>query len=243
MSNEIYPGDLRGLTWTRIRTPEFSTIVQASPGGEETRIVNCQNPIWHWTLMYSVLYDRVANLAPGYSETDYRFLQGFYLARQGMFDDFLFRDPSDSFVGPALNPADGSPNLKAQLQVVNDGAGNFYSPIQVRRGGQFYEDVTDLASGIGVYQNSAPADDPSDYTVQGPGLAVPGAAFAGLYLKWNAPPATPVTAQFDFYFRVRFETDAQDFEQIQRDLWAIGGDGGVNGSGQLKLMSSRRMAA
>jgi hypothetical protein len=78
------------------------------------------------------------------------------------------------------------------------------------------------------------------YAVGGPGLAIPGASFEGLYIAWPALPAQPVTAEFNFYFRVRFESDTQDFEQFASDLWAIGGDGGQKGSGELHLMSSRR---
>jgi len=241
MSNLVYPGDLRGLTWTRIKTAENSTGLQRSSSADETRIANYLNPIWHWILMYSVLYDRPGQLIPGYSVPDYRYLQGFFLARQGMFDDFLFLDPSDYSIGPAILTG-GGPNPLAQLQVVNDGAGNYYSPIQRNFGGLFYEDVTDLATGITVFANEALQANPADYTILGPGLAIPGASFSGLYLKWTTAPATPVTAQFNFYFRVRFESDTQDFEQLQHDLFAIGGDGGVKGSGELKLMSARRNA-
>jgi hypothetical protein len=241
MSNAIYPGDLRGLTWTVIKTSEASTIVQSSSSGVETRLANYQNPKWHWILQYSLLYDRPARLSPGYSTTEYRYLQGFFLARQGQFDDFLFDDPTDDSVGPAMLPGAGGPNLQAQLQVVNDGAGNFYSPVQRNFGGLFYEDVTDLGtSGITVFDNGAAKVAPADYQLLGPGLSIPGYSFAGPYLKWTAPPAGPVTTEFDFYFRVRFETDLQDFEQFQSDLWAIGGDGGVKGSGELKLVSARR---
>jgi hypothetical protein len=240
MSNAIYPGDLRGLTWSVVKTSEFSTIPQVASSGDETRIANYVNPIWHWLLMYSVLFDRPLSLSLGYSVTEYRYLQGFHLARGAMFDDFLFLDPTDYSVGPAMLPGGGGPNPQAQLQVVNDGAGNFYSPIQRNFGGLFYEDVTDLASAIGVYDNGLLKVLATDYTIGGPGLAVPGAAFAGLYLQWVTEPAGPVTAQFNFYFRVRFETDSQDFEQFQSDLWAIGGDGGQKGSGELKLMTARR---
>ena len=240
MSTALYPGNLPGLAFSVLKTAEYSTIVQRGIGAVETRIANWANPLWHWTLQYSVLFDRITRLQPGLSYTDYRILQGFYLARQGTFDDFLFDDPTDDFVGPALDP-NGAPNLQATLQVVNDGAGNYYSPIQRNFGGQFYEDVTDLGpSGITVYANGLLQNVVTNYTIGGPGLAIPGASFAGLYLAWVAPPGTPVTAQFDFLFRTRFETDSQDFEQFMADLWAIGGDGGTTGTGTLKLISSRR---
>jgi hypothetical protein len=76
----------------------------------------------------------------------------------------------------------------------------------------------------------------------------------GLYLKWGSgtPPTGPITAQFDFYFRVRFTEDNQDFEKFLNvgaagkwvagqggGYWTIGGSESANGSGQLKLRTAR----
>lgn len=72
----------------------------------------------------------------------------------------------------------------ATLQVVNDGAGNYYSPIQRNFGGLFWEDITDLDGSITVYLDGAVT---SAYSIGGPGLALPNASYEGLYLAWNAP--------------------------------------------------------
>lgn len=142
----------------------------------------------------------------------------------------------------------GAPNVPlAQLGVVTDGAGNYYSPIQRTLDGNFWEDITDLNGGIAVYANGSPT---TNFTIEGPGLALPGYSFMGLYLKWIAPPAIPVTAQFQFYFRVRFESDEQDFEKFLNTgtqvanvhsggYWTIGGSEAQNGSGTLKLTTAR----
>jgi hypothetical protein len=129
----------------------------------------------------------------------------------------------------------------AALQVVTDGV-TYYSPLQRLFGGQFYEDITDLASAPIVYSGGASRTVTTDYIVQPGPLVIPGFSFAGPYLQWPAPPALPVTVQFDFYFRACFESDSLDFEQFAQDLWAIGGDGGSKGTGELKLMSARRTA-
>ena len=168
-------------------------------------------------------------------------MMGFLMARGGQFDDFLFEDPDDNFVGPAMNPS--SPNLQAQLQLFSDGAGNWYSPIQRNMGGMFWEDITDLNGSIAVYANGALQTSGTDYTLAGPGLAIPGNSFLGMYLAWApqsppAAPATPITAQFHYYFRVRFETDEQDFDKFMNKLWTLGGPDAVNSQG-LKLVSSR----
>ena len=65
----------------------------------------------------------------------------------------------------------------AQLQLVNDGAGNYYSPIQRTFDGGLYEDVTDLNGGIAVYANGSLCSSGTgagQYTLTGPGLALNG---------------------------------------------------------------------
>jgi hypothetical protein len=209
----------------------------------------------------------------------------------------------------------------AQLSLVNDGMGNYYSPIQRTLDGIFFEDVTDLNGTIDVYSGGVLASlgtAPGQYTVAGPGLAIPGASYMGLYLKWGAGaaawvagtayalnatildpaghiqkatvagtagstrpvfndaggttpdgsgslvwtdqgyyvgPTAPITAEFYFYFRVRFEADSQDFEKFLGvgaaavragqggGYWTIGGSESQNGAGTLKLTTARPVAA
>jgi hypothetical protein len=224
-----------------LKSFEFNTIKQASAANVQTRIVQAQNPTWHWTLIYDYLKDYVNDILPGFTDTDFRTLLGFMLARQGMFDDFLYDDPYDNSVGPGLLPT-GGPNLGAQLQLVQDPTtGIWYSPVQRLMGGQFYEDVTDLySSGISAFANGiTKVGGGMDYTLLGPGLAIPGYSFCGPYLKWTGTPTPPITAEFNFYFRVCFEMDDQDFEQFMQFLWTIGGGSSKNGSGMLKLVTAR----
>ena len=83
-----------------------------------------------------------------------------------------------------LMPGSGYPNELAELQVVTDGT-NWYSPVQRSWGGLFYEDVTDLNGAINVYANGAlQSGGGGSYTLGGPGLAISGYSFNGLYLQW-----------------------------------------------------------
>jgi hypothetical protein len=120
MSLPVFPS-LPGLTWPVLKSSEFATLTQAAPNFFETRIKQAKNPRWHWGMSFDVLRDST-------TYTEYRQLQGLVLTLAGQFDDFLYTDPSDHSVGPAL--ISGAPNTAAQLQVVNDGAGNYYSPVQ-----------------------------------------------------------------------------------------------------------------
>jgi len=190
MSNAVYPSLVQGLTYTVLRTPEFATIVQKAPNGTEVRIPQMQNPIWHFTLLYDFLFGHFnnPNNTMAYAPcTDIDTLVGFFLARQGQNDDFLWTDPKNNSIGPAVS--DSSPNLQAQLQLVNDGVGNYYSPIQRKVGGLFWEDITDLNGTVTVYANGSLQTSGTNYTVAGPGLAIPGSSFLGMYLKWTSPAA------------------------------------------------------
>ena len=71
--------------------------------GTTTRNPQWQNPMWEFTLQYEYIKGSQYDVLQAYTPyTDYQELQGFYLARQGQYDDFLFNDPSDNTVGPQI---------------------------------------------------------------------------------------------------------------------------------------------
>jgi len=300
MSNVIYPAAVRGIGFTVLRRSEGSTLIQTAPNKYAVTVAHTRNPVWHWELVYEILFDNPNNLVTSLTYTDLQTLWGFVLARQHMYDDFLFEDPDDKSVGPGRltttwqashyyrvddgildpsnhwqkvtvagtsgasmpswntsggNTTDGSvtwhdegtyssgfPNLKAQLQIVNDGAGNYYSPIQRNMGGQFYEDITDLNGSITVFANAVQQTITTDYVIAGPGLAIPGNSYLGLVLDWVAQPASPVTVTFNYYFRVRFEDDSRDFDKFVHQMWTAGGPE-AGSSGVIKLITSRPVTA
>ncbi len=231
MSNALYPALVKGLTYTVLKTPEFATVVQKSPNGSTVRISRQGNPIWHFQLIYDYLYDVWAsqqNTQAYAPVTDLQTLLGFFLSRQGMNDDFLFLDTSD-YTASGTGPV----TLTAFL-----GNGIWYTPLQRDMGG-FLEDVTDLVPGtLQVYAGGVLQTQGAQFTVGGPGLALPGASFRGLYLVWARQPVV-ATASFQFYFRVRFEEDTQDFERWMAGLWTIGGSSSKSGSGTLRMVSAR----
>ena len=183
--------------------------------------------------------------------SELRTLMGFLNGQYGQAASFLFTDPDDNYVGPALVPVALTPNVPlAELQVVNNGV-TYYSPIQRTLDGIAFEDITDLNGGITVYANGVLQTLGTNFTLNGPGLAVPGASFMGMYLTWLGTPAQPVTAQFNYYFRVRFADDSLDFEKFlgvgSADFiagqgggyWTIGGSESQNGKGTLILRTAR----
>ena len=187
MSNAVFPA-LRGLTWSRYKTPSFSTKIQTAVSGKETRGANWSYPRWTFKLTYSFLKDDYT------VNGDLQQIAGFFLARRGSFDDFLYLDPEDNFVAnQRIGTGDGS---STQFQLV-------------RLFGGFVEPVWGV--------NGTPSirlGDQSEtrFTVSNTGL-----------VTFNTPPVegTAITADFSFYFRCRFTQDSVEFEEFLRQLWAL----------------------
>src|SRR5436305_967210 len=102
MSNAIFPANVKGLTYTILKTAEFKSISQESPNGYSLRIAQSSNPIWHLQLVWDYVYDAYLSLnnTQAYAPyTDLQTLMGFFLARRGKFDDFLLLDPNDFSAG------------------------------------------------------------------------------------------------------------------------------------------------
>ena len=91
MSDAIFPANLPGLRWDITRTPVFKTQVYEALSGAERRIRQRTSPKRRIELSYEVLREYSGN-------TDLQILQGFYLARSGPWDSFLFHDPYDGQV-------------------------------------------------------------------------------------------------------------------------------------------------
>jgi hypothetical protein len=260
MSNIVFP-TIRGLTFPVVKAPMFDTIIQTSPNKFEVRLQQTVNPIWHYTFEWDYLYDgyQQSGIGSGLTYTDLQTMMGFFLSRSGAYDDFLYLDPDDNLVGPAQISA--SPNQAARLKLVTSG-GNNYTPLQRPMGGlsstwndasRFFEDVTDISNtGLAVYANNILQSGGGVnysfgngtlangiWSTTAPGLSVAGASYGGLYLTWAAPPTEPITVNFTFYFRVRFNGDTLDFEKFMQSLWAMGGSHGRSGKGTLELITSR----
>lgn len=185
MTLPVYPNKIFGLKPNVIKTPEFSTVVQSSTGGDVTTIAQMVNPLWHFSLVYEQLFNDATNT--GYTASELQTLMGLNLAQGGPNGVFLFDDTEDDAV---TNQA---------LQLLNDGASPpaWYAPLQRVIGdptvAQFSEDVTDLnpqdGSGLVVKVNGLTATTSGlspDFTLLGPGLALPGSSFLGMYLKGRA---------------------------------------------------------
>lgn len=92
MVTEVYP-ELRGLTYNTISKPTFSTDIADHTSGKETATQYWDGPKWDFQLQY----DYLPNKSPAFN-TDFKTLVGFFLARGGRFETFLFKAPDDRYV-------------------------------------------------------------------------------------------------------------------------------------------------
>jgi uncharacterized protein (TIGR02217 family) len=164
------------------------------------RVVDQVNPIWTWTLTYTLLRDQHDTRGPnglgaGYDEL--RTLAGFFLAQQGSFQAFLFDDPTDD---------------RTSAQAI--GTGNSSATVfqLVRSFGGFTEPVTAPNAVTALYFNGV-LQSASLYSVD---------PATGLVTFTTAPPTGQlITADFTYYFRVRFADDTAEFENFMYQLWSL----------------------
>jgi len=192
MSNAVLPS-LIGLNAEVIRTPTWTTNVQRTVAGVEIRGSYQLYPIYEFQLGYEVLKD--GNLG-----TDLAALTGFYLARQGSYDNWLYSDPQDNSVTAAtFGTGDGATTAFQLIRAY--GAGGF----------TYTEPVQNLNSAPAIYVNGVLKTLTTDYTVSSSGLVTftvaPAAAAA---LTWTGT----------FYYRCRFLDDQLPFNRMMNGLWA-----------------------
>lgn len=188
MSDVLLP-DLPGLTWDTTKAPEFSTLEQRSNALQEARASLAPYPLWHFRHAYSVLRAEVAY-------TELQQLLGFFLARRGKWDSWLFADPDDrAATAEGFGTGDGA-RVAFQL---------------CRALGGFVEPCKNVAAAPAIYVAGALKAAGSDYTVSATGLVTFASAPAlGAALTWTGT----------YYFRCRWTEDTSEYTQFAQRLWA-----------------------
>jgi uncharacterized protein (TIGR02217 family) len=183
---------LAGLEYPVTRTPIFRTLVQESVSGKENRAAIQLYPRWKWSLSFNFLRDD--------SNNEFRTLLGFFLARQGSYDSFLFDDvDDDTATAQSLGTGNGS---QASFQLVRT-LGGFTEPVLAPNAVGSVT-VGGVAKSLGT-----------DYALSLWGAAQPGV------ITFTTPPAASaaIVASFIYYWPVRFAADDNDFAKFMNQLW------------------------
>jgi uncharacterized protein (TIGR02217 family) len=189
---------LPGLAWSVTKQPAFKTRIQKSVSGRERRALDQPLPIWTWTLTYDFLRD---NIAGGYNEL--RALMAFHAQQQGAYTGFLYTDPTDNAVtGSNLGTGNAS---QAAWQLVRN--------LDPSLPGGGYAEPMVAPNIVGAVYLNGVVQSPSSYSVN---------SNNGI-LTFTTPPGAGVvvTADFSYYFRVRFTDDAASFENFMYQLWRL----------------------
>lgn len=187
MSNQVFPA-LPGLSWGVKKVPTWSTIIQKAASGNEIRASLMSYPLYKFSLSYEVL-----RAAAAYSEL--QTLMGFFNARKGAFENFLYTDSNDcSMTDQVIGAGTGA---QTQFQIVRTLSG-FTEPVMNLNGNPVIkvDGVTKVLGG--------------DYTLNSTGM-----------LTFALPPASGavITCSALYYFRVRFLSDESEFENFMHMLW------------------------
>lgn len=189
MSNQVFP-TLPGLAWSIIKAPEWSTRVHRAVSGKELRASLMAYPIYKITLSYEIL-----RAATSYAEL--QSLLGFYNARLGAFDTFLYNDSTDNTA--TAEPFGAGNGSTTQFQLTR-AYGGFTEPVMNLNG-------LPVIKKVGVTQVSG-----GDYTLDTFGM-----------LTFATAPANGAALTWDggFYYRCRFDADSNDFENFMHRLWSL----------------------
>jgi len=213
VSNAVFP-NLPGLMWGTTLGELFDTIVYPSAApGYETTISKGPDPTFHFKLQYEFLRNQ-----PSVDELST--LRAFFRARRGAFDSFLL-----DLSSLTKNSADAS--ITGQVLTVD---ANNYAPLVRAVAGNLetiYEvNAISAVKGNGTpitfdSHNSAPASGKWSYWDASPTRTYGGASYPGVVIQFGSTPSAPVTADFSWYYRVRFEKDAADFDAFMFELYEL----------------------
>jgi uncharacterized protein (TIGR02217 family) len=220
MGNAILPTFL-GVRFSVLRKPRAgATLIQTASSGKETRVALWSAPINDFELSYEFLWQNqpyesinevpypaaVRSFSDPIIADDWAALEGFFKARQGAFDDFLFNDvytPDNTVVNQQFAVGDGATSAFQLTRML----GPFVEPLQNIAG--VVTGAPDVAPTIyidGVAQNT------SAYSIGPTGV-----------VTFNAPPAAGSILAWSgsFYWRVRFAQDINDFELFMHNFFRL----------------------
>lgn len=196
MGNAVYPL-LPGLLFPIGSSPKFNTRVTASITGAEVRTPLQLYPLYTLKLAYEFLRDLPSADIPASPADELKKLLGFFLARQGMCDSFLFMHPSDYMTtGAVIALGDGTTK---DFQLTRT--------YGVFSGAEFVEPVQNVNIITNVKVDGTPT---TAYTISGSGLiSFTSAPAAGKAITWSG----------SYYYRCRFDVDELDLDQFMQNLW------------------------
>lgn len=187
-----------GICWSMTEDPAFNTLSTSTAGGRDIRVPLYTNPLHSWKLTFNA----VDALNAGYSgnpttATDFQALYSFYNSMTGQFGEFLYQPRESAVVGQPLS----QPDANGYVELVYSLGPFFAESVQELNGANptIYAGATDITSTCTFYA----ADSIAPYS----GIVLASTDFS------PSPPAA-LSADFNFYYRCRFDADKYSFEEF-----------------------------
>lgn len=198
MSSAVFPS-LAGLQWGITKRPLWNTRIQKSVSLMETRISFTSLPVWRWSLSYEFLRQNASN-------AEFQSLSNFFNARQGMWDSWLYSDPSDNAI------ASGDRSTLGAIGIGDNSDVTFQLGRRLVSGG-LLEPIYNVNAAPAIYKDNTLQVVTTDYTLGASGL-----------ITFVNPPGvgTVVSWYGTYYWRCRFEQDGVDFREFLNALWSVG---------------------
>ncbi len=200
MSNEVFPTT---PDWGIVKRPVWATISQVGASGLDKGISLWFNPVWEFDLVFSLLQNKSLN-------DEFKPLIAFFNKRRGRADTFLFDAKlPDDYQDLAEYP-DG---YMVKGQHIGVGTGEPMTLQLIRA----IEDWLEPCKNIKplptpkIYADEVLLSTPDDYIIDAIGQVSCSPALGAV-----------VTADFSFYYRVKFTVDSADFEYFAYRLWKTG---------------------
>jgi len=220
MSNVFFPvldGLSREIPWViESREAQWSTQVQRGQGGSEFRVSLWAAPRWKWSIKLPMLRDD-AQLAA------FKTLAGFFMSRGGMQDSFLFCPTEDAY--QISKAGKGAFCRLTGVQIgIGDGVQKVFPLVRPFGTQTFpYGRAAEPVQWVDT-RNFAPVGKVSGGAQSCNFTAFDGITGGALATFATAPGSgLPVTADFEFAYRVRLATDSFSVKWL---AWAmLEGDG------------------
>ncbi|MGN6817795.1 MAG: DUF2460 domain-containing protein [Sphingomonas sp.] len=193
LNNQAIFPILPGQAFPVTKSSVWSTQVATAASGRERRRKQWSYPRWRFKITHDVLRDTA-------SFAELQRLWAFFNDKAGQYDTFSYFDPADSLiVDQPFGTGDGVTTAFQLMRTVSAGSMTFTEPVRSVAG------LPAIKVG-GVATNGFTLDATGQVTF----AAAPA---AGAALSWSG----------QFMFRVRFEQDELEAEQMMQTLWSQGG--------------------
>ena len=189
------------------KRPTFATIVHSPQSGVEVRMAQQRFPLWEFELTYETLRDETQNspiFSPLAGFHDFRNLSALFLCVNGQAGRFYYEDPTDSSrLGQKLGTGNGVTKNYFFVRTIGG------APAR----GTEVVGAVNIGHAINVYLNGTPVLPSGNWAL----------GIDAVSLEFVAAPGAGVviTADFWFFYKCRFTSDDNDFEQFFKNRWLV----------------------